>query len=69
LASGTHDPLIPPVEAERLTALLQRAGAEITHHWERAGHQLTPADVEAARGWLSSLPAFAPGESPSAKRK
>ncbi|HTU01825.1 MAG TPA: alpha/beta hydrolase [Candidatus Sulfotelmatobacter sp.] len=54
LASGTHDPLIPPREAERLATLLRAAGARVTPHWERAGHQLTPGDVAAARDWLAS---------------
>jgi predicted esterase len=52
VAAGRRDPIVSPAETERLRRLLVQAGAEVTLHWEPAGHGLTPADVEAARAWL-----------------
>jgi predicted esterase len=52
LAAGRQDPIISPEETERLRRLLVRAGAEVTVHWEQAGHGLAPADIAAARTWL-----------------
>jgi predicted esterase len=52
LAAGRLDPIVRLDETERLRRLLVQAGADVTLHWEKAGHGLTPADVEAARAWL-----------------
>jgi phospholipase/carboxylesterase/glyoxalase family protein len=52
LAAGRRDPIVSPDETERLRRLLSQAGADVTLHWETAGHELTPADIEAARAWL-----------------
>jgi predicted esterase len=55
LSNGRHDPLVAPTETERLAALLRASGADVTTAWQNAGHELTSADVEAARGWIASL--------------
>ena len=52
LAAGRRDPIASPVETERLRRLLVDAGAEVTLHWEPAGHGLTQADIAVAREWL-----------------
>lgn len=52
LAAGRLDPIVSPDETERLRRLLVQAGADVTLHWVKAGHALTPLDVEAARTWL-----------------
>ncbi len=52
LAAGRLDPIVSPDETERLRRLLVQAGADVTLHWAKAGHALTPLDVEAARAWL-----------------
>jgi predicted esterase len=52
LAAGREDPIVSPGETEQLRRLLVQAGAEVTLHWEQAGHGLTQADIEAARAWL-----------------
>jgi predicted esterase len=52
LAAGRLDPIVSPDETKRLQRLLVQAGADVTLHWVKAGHALTPSDVEAARGWL-----------------
>ena len=54
IAEGQLDPIVPRANALRLAALLGEAGASVTLHWERAGHGLTSADVEAARNWLAA---------------
>jgi predicted esterase len=63
LSSGEEDPLVARAEAERLAALLRHAGADVTLHWEPAGHSLAPGDASAARAWLALalLPALRAG--------
>jgi phospholipase/carboxylesterase/glyoxalase family protein len=68
LASGTTDPLVDRAEAERLAALLGRAGAQVTVQWQPAGHALTPGDVQGGRAWLSSLPLLSTAAAASPKR-
>lgn len=59
IASGDSDPIIPLENAERLAALLTRAGAKVHRHVEAAGHSLTPETVAATQGWLGAgLPAW-----------
>ena len=55
IGAGVHDPIIPTTETKRLAALLRDAGADVTMRYFQAGHELTPADVEAARDWLTVL--------------
>ena len=52
LGAGRRDPIASPTQTERLSGLLERAGAEVTVHWVDAGHGLTSADVAAAKAWL-----------------
>lgn len=52
ISTGEHDPVVPLENAKRLSALLRNAGAEVTQNIEAAGHQLTSADIEAAKDWL-----------------
>lgn len=53
LAAGHHDPLGSAAQTEHLRALLESAGAVVTVHVERSGHQMTQGDIEAARRWLA----------------
>ena len=53
LSSGRTDPLVPVQETERLAALLELAGADVTLLFQPGGHQLTRADVEQASRWLA----------------
>ena len=50
--SGKCDPIIPLDNAERLAAMLRRAGADVTLRVEDASHQLDFAEIEAAKKWL-----------------
>ncbi|MBE1443735.1 alpha/beta hydrolase [Paenibacillus sp. OAS669] len=52
IGAGMNDPICSPEETEELTSLLKGAGASVTVHWERAGHQLTRTEVEAAAEWF-----------------
>jgi len=53
IEAGRADPLVPVSDVERLAAMLEEGGAEVTLHWEHAGHQLTPGDIDVARAWLA----------------
>jgi predicted esterase len=55
IGAGTNDPIIPTSETKRLAELLRKAGADVTIRHFPAGHELTMADVEAARDWLTVL--------------
>jgi phospholipase/carboxylesterase len=55
LLNGREDPIVPTVQAEELAGIFKSAGADITLHWERAGHALTQGDVSLARDWLSRI--------------
>lgn len=52
IGSGRADPLVAVSDVERLAAMLEGGGADVTVHWEEAGHQLTQGDLAAARAWL-----------------
>ena len=56
IGAGAHDPIISTSETKRLAELLRDTGADLTIRYFQAGHELTPADVEAARDWLRVLP-------------
>jgi len=53
IGSGRRDPIVPIADAERLAALLRRAGAAVTHHWEASAHNLIQGDLDVAREWLA----------------
>jgi phospholipase/carboxylesterase len=52
ICSGKRDPIIPVENAERLAGMLRRAGADVTHRFEEAGHQLVFDEIAAAKNWL-----------------
>jgi len=54
MLSGTHDPIVPVENSERLAAMLEKAGADVTHRFEEAGHQLVFDEIAAAKNWLSA---------------
>jgi predicted esterase len=59
ISAGRIDPIITPEMSEALASLLRDARASVELRWEPAGHQLTRADVDAARTWLGALPSVA----------
>ncbi|MFD0868482.1 Predicted esterase [Chlamydia abortus] len=52
IGAGLNDPICPAAETEELQQLLGEAGAKVSVHWERYGHQLTATEVEAAAAWF-----------------
>jgi len=52
ISAGTSDPLTPKEETEKLVKMLESYGARIVLKWVRAGHALSPVDVQEARGWV-----------------
>lgn len=52
IGAGRQDPLVAVAETERLKALLEEAGADVTLHWEPGGHALTGEEAAAAASWL-----------------
>jgi predicted esterase len=55
LVGGRHDTIVDPEQAERLSAVLSRAGAAVEHAWADAGHELTTGDVKAAQEFVRSF--------------
>ncbi len=56
VATGRFDRVIPPAETQRLIRALKKAGATVEVVDMDAGHELTMADVAAARSWLAKGP-------------
>ena len=54
IAGGRVDQMIDPRATEELIELLASCGAEVTAHWEQAGHEITKGDLEAAAAWLAA---------------
>ena len=61
IGAGQFDPMVARAETERLAALLEDAGADVTLHWRPGGHMLIPEEITAAQAWLSQrqIPATA----------
>lgn len=55
IAAGENDPICAASETEELAGLLQGAGAEVSVHWERQGHRLTPTEADAAAVWFAHM--------------
>ncbi|CAH1224810.1 Putative hydrolase MhqD [Paenibacillus plantiphilus] len=51
IGAGNNDPISSPHETIELESTLRSAGAEVSIHWESAGHQLTQSEVDAAAAW------------------
>ncbi|HZL40488.1 MAG TPA: alpha/beta hydrolase [Pseudolabrys sp.] len=55
LLSGASDPMISAAGRDRLVAVLQAAGATLTHKVLPTGHNLTQNDLTIAGYWLEQL--------------
>ena len=55
MSSGRLDPIALLENALELARIFKDAGADVSLHWERGGHQLGPEDMETARKWLLSV--------------
>jgi phospholipase/carboxylesterase len=54
--SGALDSMMSPEQARTLAAMLEKAGATLTHRTLRAGHGLTQEDVAISAQWWNELP-------------
>jgi predicted esterase len=52
ISSGKADPIVPNADAEYLANQFRDGGAEVTHHWVEAGHNLTRGEIAAIAQWL-----------------
>jgi phospholipase/carboxylesterase len=57
IVSGSRDPIVPLVNAQRLTTILREGGAHVDHLILPAGHALTEQDIDAAKHWLGQVSA------------
>ncbi|WP_298374634.1 alpha/beta hydrolase [uncultured Bradyrhizobium sp.] len=55
ILSGQADPIVPAGNAARLSAMLADAGAKVILRTLPAGHQLSQADVNLSRDWITSV--------------
>jgi phospholipase/carboxylesterase len=54
ICSGKQDAIVPIKNAQRLAAMLRDAGADVTHRFADAGHQLVFDEIAAAKNWLAN---------------
>jgi phospholipase/carboxylesterase len=52
IGAGSVDPIVPASETKQLAELLRSSGADVTIRFFQGGHELTPADIQAAQEWL-----------------
>ncbi|RWM97195.1 MAG: alpha/beta hydrolase [Mesorhizobium sp.] len=57
VTAGKRDPICPPNLTARLEAHLRADGADVTVEWHDGGHELRSNEIEAARRFLSAMPA------------
>jgi phospholipase/carboxylesterase len=55
IGAGAHDPIVPASNTKELVELLRSSGADVAIRFFQSGHELTSADVDAAREWLTSV--------------
>lgn len=53
ISAGRMDPIVPTDNVERLVALFQSSGAEVSLNWQSGGHRLVPSEVREAADWLA----------------
>ncbi|HEV7770935.1 MAG TPA: hypothetical protein VGO66_09820 [Solirubrobacterales bacterium] len=58
VAHGRRDPIIGIEFGHTARGLLEAGGLEVTYHESDVGHQIDPAHLDAAKGWLAeTIPA------------
>jgi predicted esterase/catechol 2,3-dioxygenase-like lactoylglutathione lyase family enzyme len=53
ILKGADDTIIPAQSTDALIAMLEKAGAAVTSRTIKAGHEITPHDMDIIAGWLS----------------
>jgi phospholipase/carboxylesterase len=54
ISGGRFDPIATPQQIDTLAELFRNRGSEVEVRMQESGHELTDADVEAARDWLAA---------------
>lgn len=54
ISAGQFDPIANPDQVKTLADLFRERSAEVELRMQQSGHELTNADLEAARDWLAS---------------
>lgn len=54
LASGRYDPMVKKPQVDALATHLSAGGADVTHEWSEAGHQLTSGEIQVATAWAAT---------------
>jgi predicted esterase len=55
ISSGEKDEMVPIDGARKLSSVLIKAGADVTHNWENVGHRLTAGEIPKIKRWLKKL--------------
>ena len=55
IGAGRSDPVAPPEQVERLAKWLGERGASVSVTWDPGGHEVSQAQVTAARAWIETL--------------
>jgi phospholipase/carboxylesterase len=53
--AGMADPIVTPAQSEALGELLRQSGAAVSLDWIRAGHTLTPSDLDIGARWIGRV--------------
>lgn len=53
VGAARRDPIVSQAETARLVEIFQNAGAGVTVHWYRGGHELSQDDIDVAASWVS----------------
>lgn len=61
LGAGREDPLVPTLQTQQLSQLLEQAGARVELFSHNGGHTISLEEVKQAKKWLANL--VAPGAS------
>lgn len=55
LAAGQTDQIVAPEHTAELAQMLDAAGARVSIHWHKGGHELGQDDMLAAKRWLAGV--------------
>jgi predicted esterase len=53
IAAGKRDTIVPRQETERLAAVLESGGGDVSLFWHNGGHELGDDDIVTAKAWLT----------------
>jgi predicted esterase len=53
LSAGQRDHIVPAANTQRLAAMFEDGGAQVSLFWHKGGHELGADDLDAAKRWLA----------------